>query len=93
MVDVQSHVRDIFVDAQRSIQARTKLVSRLRKVAEGSNGEDNFFEVFTNCVKHSLVVFTREPAVERTIDFIVAFATAESKADFKTGSRKQVGIE
>ena len=91
MIDIAKRVRDIFVDAQRPMQARTKLVSRLQKVAESctSNTEVSFFKVFTHCVKHSLVVFTREPAVERTIDFVVAFATAGQKAD--TLNRKQVG--
>jgi len=80
MLDITTHVRGIFTDAQHSMQARTKLVSRLQKVVEDSDAEE-FFEMFTNCLKHSLVVFTRDPAVERTIDFIVAFATTESKGD------------
>ena len=89
MLDITTHVRGIFTDAQHSMQARTKLVSRLQKVVEDSDAEE-FFEMFTNCLKHSLVVFTRDPAVERTIDFIVAFATTESKGDRLLQKYKQV---
>ncbi len=74
MEEITGQVRPIFVEAQHSMHARTKLISRLLNVRE--KNEDNFFESFTEHVKHSLVVFTREPAVERTIDFVVAFASA-----------------
>ena len=89
MMDITTQIRSVFTDAQHSMQARTKLVSRLQKVAKGSDAE-NFFDVFTNCLKHSLVVFTRDPAVERTVEFIVAFATTESKADRLLQKDKQV---
>ena len=88
-MDFQTSVREIFTDAQRSMQARTKLISRLKKVADGFGDEETFFEVFSSLVKHSLVVFTREPAVERTIEFVVAFATAEGKAGPKEITKKQ----
>lgn len=89
-MDIRGNVLEIFADAQRSMQTRTKLISRLKKVADGSEDEEAFFEVFTYCVKHSLVVFTREPAVERTIDFIVAFATCEAKSTCKGEGKQQV---
>ena len=86
-MDVETKVRSIFVDAQRSTQARIKLVSRMTKARESAAGrdenEEKFYETFTDHVKHSLVVFNREAAVERTIEFIVAFATEESKAQIK----------
>jgi len=37
---------------------------------------DIFFSEFIYHVKHFLIVFKREPAVERTIDFIAKFSTS-----------------
>ena len=89
-MNVEKSVREIFVDAQSSMQARTKLIVRLKKVSQGVEDDSIFFDVFTNCVKHSLVVFTKEPAVERSIDFIVAFATAEGAAATNYEKKTQV---
>eukprot|EP00795_Rhopilema_esculentum_P012294 gene12295-2941_t len=83
-------VREIFIDAQRKVNVRANLVSKLKKIYE--TDEKEFFAAFTKLAKHSLVVYTREPAVERTIDFIVAFAVAEhNKSPSKVHEQLQNG--
>lgn len=37
---------------------------------------DDFWEDFLHKLRFSLVVYKKEPAVERTIDFVSKFATA-----------------
>ena len=84
-------VREIFIDAQRKVNVRANLVSKLKKIYE--TDEKEFFAAFTKLAKHSLVVYTREPAVERTIDFIIAFAVAEhNKSPSKVHEQLQVSF-
>ncbi len=42
---------------------------------------DEFYEVFLKHVKYSMVVYRREPAVERTIKFIAKFTTSVPDKD------------
>ena len=37
---------------------------------------ESFWEDFLHHMKYSLVIFKREPAVERTLDFVAKFATS-----------------
>ena len=37
---------------------------------------DDFFEAFIDRVKYFLIVFKREPSVERAIDFVSKFSTS-----------------
>eukprot|EP00794_Sanderia_malayensis_P004235 gene4235-4798_t len=79
MSALSNRIRSVFVEAQHSMQARSKLVSMLMKIKKTDEAGDEFFKVFTEHVKYSLVVFEREPSVERTIDFIVAFVISVGK--------------
>ncbi|KAK2143344.1 hypothetical protein LSH36_852g00004, partial [Paralvinella palmiformis] len=78
-------VRDVFSDCQKSIQSHRKLVQKLCKVYETTPlGE--FWDTFLRHMQYCLIVFKREPAVDRTVNFIVQFATSlslESRAKKK----------
>ena len=80
MASMSSSIKSIFEDAQYPMQARSKLVARLQKMQDNAQSDEEFFEPFSRYLKHSMVVIAKEPKVERTIDFVVAFATSESKA-------------
>lgn len=67
-------VRSIFEEAQRGFQHHRKLLTELKKLHDKSS-EDEFQESFLWHLKHAMVVFNREPAVERVIEFAAKYAT------------------
>lgn len=67
-------VRSVFEEAQRGIQHHKKLLTELKKLHDSSS-QDEFQESFLLHLKHAMVVFNREPAVERVIDFAAKYAT------------------
>lgn len=42
---------------------------------------DGFFDQFIHHLKYSMIVFKREPAVERSLEFAAQFATSLTKQD------------
>lgn len=79
-------VRSIFEEAQRGIQHHKKLLTELKKHHDSSS-QDEFQESFLWHLKHAMVVFNREPAVERVIDFAVKYATLK---DHRTSETRKV---
>ncbi|XP_069140747.1 condensin complex subunit 3-like [Argopecten irradians] len=67
-----STMADIFNDCQNSMQGHGQLIKSLKKLYKETDFSD-FWPEFNKMMKHPMVVFTREPAVERTIDFITQF--------------------
>ena len=67
-------VRSVFEEAQRGFQHHKKLLTELKKLHDSSS-QDEFQEGFLWHLKHAMVVFNREPAVERVIEFVVKYAT------------------
>ena len=53
---------------------------------------DAFWEEFLQHLKFSLIVYKREPAVERTIEFVSRFATSVAEKDDKV-SCKVLGLQ
>ena len=79
-------VRSIFEEAQRGIQHHKKLLTELKKHHDSSS-QDEFQESFLWHLKHAMVVFNREPAVERVIDFAAKYATLK---DHRTSETRKV---
>lgn len=79
-------VRSIFEEAQRGIQHHKKLLTELKKLHDSSS-QDEFQESFLWHLKHAMVVFNREPAVERVIDFVAKYATLK---DHRTSDTRKV---
>ncbi|XP_064631068.1 condensin complex subunit 3-like isoform X2 [Lineus longissimus] len=68
-------VRNVFEECQRAVHLHNGLLKKLRKIYDDMMLEE-FWEQFEHHLKFSLIVFQREPTVERTIEFIVKFATS-----------------
>ena len=66
------HVLD---EAQSSLHGHQKLLRTL-EVVLGRHQLEEFFEAFFELLKRALVVYKREPAVERVVDFVAKFAVA-----------------
>lgn len=67
-------VRSVFEEAQRGFQIHKKLLAALKKLHDKSS-QDEFQESFLWHLKHAMLVFNREPAVERVIEFVAKYAT------------------
>ena len=80
-------VRSVFEEAQRGSHHHKKLLMELKKLHDKSS-QDEFQESFLFHLKHAMVVFTREPAVERVIDFVAKYATLK---DHRTPQVQKVG--
>ena len=64
---------DILEDVQKTFATHRRCVKALRKIQ--SNDPQKFTKDFIPYLNRILVVFKREPAVERLIQFIVNFST------------------
>ena len=67
-------VTSVFEEAQRGFQHHKKLLTELKKLHDKSS-QDEFQESFLWHLKHAMVVFNREPAVERIVEFVAKYAT------------------
>ncbi|XP_019644482.1 PREDICTED: condensin complex subunit 3-like [Branchiostoma belcheri] len=67
-------LRAVFEECQKGHQNTTKLLAALKNIHATYPNPDQFRAEFIHYLKHSLVVFRREPAVERTLEFVAKFA-------------------
>ena len=78
---LQEKIVEVFSDAQVGLQHHQKLLKSLKTVYRDGFSEDEFLNVFVDLLKHSFVVFKREPAVDRLISF-AGYFVASSGNDF-----------
>lgn len=79
-------VRSVFEQAQRGFQHHNKLLAELKKLHDKSS-QDEFQKSFLWHLKHAMVVFNREPAVERVIEFVAKYTTLK---DHRTSQVQKV---
>ena len=72
-------VKAVFNSAQTGSQHEEMLFKALDKLAESNETPDEFVKDFLHNLKYCLIVFQKEPAVERMMDFVATYATRESK--------------
>ena len=73
---LQEKIVEVFSDAQVGLQHHQKLLKSLKTVYRDGFSEDEFLNVFVDLLKHSFVVFKREPAVDRLISFAGYFVAS-----------------
>ncbi|MCI4394864.1 hypothetical protein PGIGA_G00173800 [Pangasianodon gigas] len=74
--DSELEIRETFQRAQKAHNNKAKLVASLKNMYVKLQDKAEFHEEFLRCLKYALIVYTREPAVESVIDFVVKFATS-----------------
>ncbi|KAG9479680.1 hypothetical protein GDO78_011616 [Eleutherodactylus coqui] len=67
--------------AQKLHQNLAKLVSGLRVTYDQMEDKTTFLEEFIHYLKYPLIVYRREPAVERVMDFVAKFVTSFHNSD------------
>ncbi|KAK7466706.1 hypothetical protein BaRGS_00037193 [Batillaria attramentaria] len=68
-------IKDVLLQCQAGMQCHTKLIKVLKKIYN-TMGVEAFWADFQNLLKFPMVVYNREPTVERTIDFVAKFVTS-----------------
>ncbi|KAL6058486.1 hypothetical protein STEG23_023502 [Scotinomys teguina] len=74
-------VKEAFRLAQQPHQNQAKLVVALSRTYSSMDDKTAFQDQFVHCLKYAMVVYKREPAVERVIDFVAKFVTSFHQTD------------
>ncbi|KAM4049960.1 condensin complex subunit 3 [Anomaloglossus baeobatrachus] len=74
-------IKDALDLAQKPHQNIAKLVSGLRATYDQIEDKSIFLEEFTHYLKYPLIVYRREPTVERVMDFVAKFVTSFHNCD------------
>ncbi|KAI4895422.1 hypothetical protein NFI96_024321 [Prochilodus magdalenae] len=74
--DNELEIKEAFQRAQKAHNNKAKLVASLKNRYVKLEEKSDFHEEFLRCLKYAMIVYTREPAVENVIDFVVKFAVS-----------------
>ncbi|XP_038608430.1 condensin complex subunit 3 [Tachyglossus aculeatus] len=75
-----SKIKETFQLAQQPHQNHAKLVAALSQTYSTTD-KTVFHEEFIHYLKYAMIIYKREPAVERVIDFVANFATSFHKSE------------
>ncbi|XP_064602516.1 condensin complex subunit 3-like [Liolophura sinensis] len=75
----QVTMKDVFVECGSSLQCHNKQLKSLQKIYTAMDPEAFWLE-FVHLLKYPMVVYAREPVVERTIEFVAKFVCSVSNA-------------
>ncbi|XP_022086528.1 condensin complex subunit 3-like isoform X2 [Acanthaster planci] len=67
---------EVLEDCQKGIHNHAKLTAALRITYDELDDKTAFHQEFLGFFKRALIIFKREPAVERTLDFVARFAAS-----------------
>ncbi|XP_031571204.1 condensin complex subunit 3-like [Actinia tenebrosa] len=70
-------VREVFEESQRGFQHHGKLIRCLKRIQNSFSSEEEFRECFLDHLRYAMIVFKREPAVERIAEFVAKYSTAK----------------
>ncbi|XP_053556264.1 condensin complex subunit 3 [Bombina bombina] len=74
-------IKEAFDLAQKPHQSHAKLISRLKLTYNKMEDKTIFLEEFVHFLKYPMIVYRREPAVERVLDFVAKFVTSFHKPE------------
>eukprot|EP01050_Picozoa_sp_SAG11_P019285 SAG11_NODE_3047_length_2733_cov_2.293850_1_plen_814_part_10 len=77
--EVASPVATAFGNAQKTVASHKKYVLSMQR--ERSQRPEDFRKEFVTCLNSILVVFKREPAVERLVKFVATFVAVDENGD------------
>ncbi|XP_032129220.1 condensin complex subunit 3 isoform X1 [Sapajus apella] len=76
-------IKEAFRLAQQPHQNQAKLVVALSRTYRTTDDKTGFHEKFVHYLKYAMVVYKREPAVERVIEFAAKFVTSFHQSDIE----------
>ncbi|XP_030848405.1 condensin complex subunit 3-like isoform X1 [Strongylocentrotus purpuratus] len=72
----QYTMKEVFEECQQGLHTHNKLMTALQKNYKQTEDKAAFNDEFVGYLKYSMVIFKRESAVERTLDFVAKFAAS-----------------
>nr|XP_030720163.1 condensin complex subunit 3 isoform X2 [Globicephala melas] len=84
-------IKEAFQLAQQPHQNQAKLVVALSHTYHSVDDKTGFYEEFVNYLKYAMVVYKREPAVERIIEFAAKFVTSFHQSDMEDDEEEEDG--
>ncbi|KAM6150746.1 condensin complex subunit 3 isoform 2-T2 [Erethizon dorsatum] len=84
-------VKEAFRLAQQPHQNQAKLVVALSRTYGTTDDKAVFHEEFVHCLKYAMVVYKREPAVERVMEFAAKFVTSFHQSDVEDNEEEEDG--
>ncbi|XP_054438218.1 condensin complex subunit 3 [Pteronotus mesoamericanus] len=85
-------IKEAFRLAQQPHQNQAKLVVALSRTYRTMENKTVFHEEFLHYLKYAMVVYKREPVVERVIEFAAKFVTSFHQADEEDDEEEDGGI-
>ncbi|XP_069488007.1 condensin complex subunit 3 isoform X2 [Ambystoma mexicanum] len=82
-------IKEAFNLAQKPHQNHAKLVAALKQTYNKTEDKSIFHEEFVHFLKYPLVIYKREPAVERVIDFVARFVTSFHQPEKEDGNAEE----
>lgn len=73
-MELKQQILDILNQAQAGLHHHRKLLKTLQELAEKTSDTNHFFETFFAIFSNALIVFKREPAVERLVEFVAKYS-------------------
>ncbi|KAL0596530.1 Condensin complex subunit 3 [Plecturocebus cupreus] len=84
-------IKEAFRLAQQPHQNQAKLVVALSRTYRTTGDKTGFHEKFVHYLKYAMVVYKREPAVERVIEFAAKFVTSFHQSDIEDDEEEKDG--
>ncbi|XP_008109506.1 condensin complex subunit 3 isoform X2 [Anolis carolinensis] len=70
------HIKEAFQQTQKPHQNHAKLVTSLKQTYDELQEKSGFHEEFVHYLKYALIIYKREPAVEKVINFVAKFVAS-----------------
>ncbi|KAL5022801.1 hypothetical protein ScPMuIL_001956 [Solemya velum] len=86
-------LKEVFVQSQTGMQCHPKLLKAIQNIYDAMEFEE-FWAEFVHYLKYPMIVFKREPAVERNLDFVSKFiVSVGSKAETEVEEESTDDVE
>ncbi|KAJ1214296.1 hypothetical protein NDU88_001919 [Pleurodeles waltl] len=82
-------IKEAFDLAQKPHQNHAKLAVALKQTYNKMEDKSIFHEEFVHFLKYPMVIYKREPAVERVIDFVARFVTSFHQPENEDGNAEE----
>ncbi|XP_045069849.1 LOW QUALITY PROTEIN: condensin complex subunit 3 [Coregonus clupeaformis] len=87
--DSELAIKEAFQRAQKGHNNKAKLVASLKNTYNKLEDKTLFHEEFVQCLKHAMIVYKREPAVENIIEFVSKFSTSFQTPSTEGGEEEE----
>ena len=84
-MSLKEDIIQILNDSQSNLHNHQRLIKKLKSLYDQCQDAESFFEAFFLPFANALIVYKREPTVERAIDFVAKFSVTTAPSEEKQG--------